>query len=278
MAHLRQSGPSFEGLIDTLDSTTSSNSAVSITDNKHMLRVPSWKTGTDATFANTGLVAGSGFPVSYTHTDRPENGDQISMSDYRSIALNIQCGSASYQTSGTKFNTTTSYVGWFTSAAMSAASSSNLSNQVGSALSEGTTYTTGSIPVGGNYGSTALPSNTTIIGFGREIVGLNGTIIVVFDGSGAASVSTGLDILVRGTGNLLRATSSGPDGTWNQDNTQVGGGWNIAQRFTSNPSVSSSGSIRVFRYAQGSGTDNTIIFESGTGMNTTLKFPQIVLF
>ena len=172
MAHLRQSGPSFEGLIDTLDSTTSSNSAVSITDDKHMLRVPSWKTGTLASFSNTGLVAGSGFPVTYTHTDRPENGDQISMSDYRSIAMNIGCGSAQYQTSGTKFNTTTSYAGWFTSAAITALSSSNLTSQIGSALSEGTTYTTGSVPVGGNYGSTALPATTTIIGFGRENVAL----------------------------------------------------------------------------------------------------------
>ena len=273
MAHLRQSGPSFEGLIDTLDSTTSSNSAVSITDDKHMLRVPSWKTGTDATFSNTGLVAGSGFPVSYTHSDRPENGDKISMSDYRGIAMNIQCGSASYQTSGTKFASTTSYVGWFTSAAMAAASNNNLTSQVGTALSEGTTYTTGSIPVGGNYGSTSLPANTTIIGFGREIVALAGTIIVVFDGSGAASVPSGLDILVRGTGNLLRATSTGPDGTWNQNNTQVAAGWNVAQRFTSSSSVTSSGNIRVFRYVQGSGLENTIIFESGTGMNTTLKFP-----
>ena len=187
--------------------------------------------------------------------------------------MNIQCGSASYQTSGTKFASTTSYVGWFTSAAMAAASNNNLTSQVGTALSEGTTYTTGSIPVGGNYGSTSLPANTTIIGFGREIVALAGTIIVVFDGSGASSVPSGLDILVRGTGNLLRATSTGPDGTWNQNNTALAGGWNIAQALTTSPSVSSSGSIRMFRYAQGAGTDNAVIFVSGTGMNSTLQFP-----
>jgi len=273
MAHLRQSGPSFEGLIDTLDNTTSSNSAVSITDNKHMLRVPSWKTGTDVTFSNTGLVASSGFPISYTHSDRPENGDQISMSDYRGIAMNIECGTAQYQTSGTKLSQTNTYVGWFTSAALSAASGGNLSSQIGSAISEGTTYTTGSIPVGGNYGSSSLPANTSIIGFGREIITLGGTILVVFDGSGAASVPSGLDIKIRGTGNLLRVTSSGPDGTWNQDNTSVAGGWNISQTFTSSSSVTSSGSIRVFRYVQGSGTDNAMIFVSGTGMNSTLQFP-----
>ena len=57
MAHLRQSGPSFEGLIDTLDDTTSSNSAVSITDQKHMYRAPTWKTGTVVTVSYTHLRA-----------------------------------------------------------------------------------------------------------------------------------------------------------------------------------------------------------------------------
>ena len=228
MAHLRQSGPSFEGLIDTLDSTTTSNSAVSITDQKHMYRAPSWKTGNEVNTSNTN--GGGNFGGSFgsiTHTDFPNTGDQISMSDYRSIALNVECNSSTqYTTGSSKASTTTILVGFADAGGMALASNGNSTSALNKALSEGTTYTNSPVPINGNYGSSGYGSNMSISALLFEASGFVTNLIIVFRGTGAHSLSAPT-LQCRGTRNAFAQSSTGPDGTWSQNNTSTAGGLSL---------------------------------------------------
>ena len=279
MAHLRQSGPSFEGLIDTLDSTTTSNSAVSITDQKHMYRVPSWKTGNEVNQANTngGGQFGGSFG-SLTHTDFPNTGDQISMSDYRSIVCNIENNNSfSYTTGVSKAAQTTILTGFADAGGMALASSSNSTSALNKALSEGTTYTNSPIPLNGNYGSSGYGSGMSISAILFEATGFVTNLVIVFRGSGAHSLSAPT-LQSRGTRNVFSQTSTGPDGTWNQNNTSTNGGYNLACTFNTPSTVvvtNSSGASaqRLFRYQVS--LQSETLYNSGvvgTGMNFTIRF------
>ena len=276
MAHLRQSGPSFEGLIDTLDDTTSSNSAVSITDQKHMYRAPTWKTGTVVTSTTTGI--GGSFP-NLTHTDFPTTGDQISMSDYRSIICNVETGAASFTSGSSKGAVTTVITGFGTAAAIAMMSGGNVTTAIGTALHEGTEYTSSPIPYNGNYGASSFGgSSMNIAGFGQIGTGFGLSLFIVFQGSGAHNLSTPT-LICRGNGNILSTTTTGPEGTWNQNNTSVNGGYNMASTFstssTTQTSSSGASALKSFRYST-SATGNTtdLTFSSqvrGNGMNFTCK-------
>tara|TARA_Y100001972_G_scaffold31571_1_gene38860 strand:- start:234 stop:1058 length:825 start_codon:yes stop_codon:yes gene_type:complete len=229
MAHLRQSGPSFGGIVDTLDTSTSSKSNVKMTDQKHMSRIPTWKTGTVADDSGTGVAANSGTPLSYSHSDFPNTGDQVSMSDFRSIFANVTTGQASRSVSSLKTTITEFYTGFATTAGMAAVSANTLTNhQRGSALSEGTTYTTSGIPMNNAYGSPSIGSNVVCEAIIHVGASFSFSLRLAFSGTGASSISSGLDVLCRGNGNLLQFSSSGPDGTWTQTNTSPNGGFNPA--------------------------------------------------
>tara|TARA_R100000231_G_scaffold6568_1_gene9631 strand:+ start:1143 stop:1967 length:825 start_codon:yes stop_codon:yes gene_type:complete len=274
MAHLRQLGPSFAGIVDTLDTSTSSKSNVKMTDQKHMSRIPTWKTGTVANDSGTGVNANTGTPLSYSHTDFPNTGDQVSMSDFRSIFANVAVGQASHSTSSLKTQVTTLYTGYATSAGLAAASTNIITGtQIGSALSEGTTYTTSAIPINNNYGSTSqIGSNVSCEAI--LVVGVSFSFFfrLVFSGTGASSISSGLDVLARGNNNLLSFSSTGPDGTWNQQNTSPNGGFNTAFDFSSTtPTKSTQNSLTVFNYVI-SGTFNVSNLSGGQA-NFTAKCP-----
>ena len=248
MAHLRQSGPSFAGIVDTLDTSTSTKSNVKMTDQKHMSRIPSWKTGTVANEAGTGVAANSGTPLSYSHTDFPNTGDQVSMSDFRSIFANVTTGQASHTSQSLKVQVSSLYTGYATSAGLAAASLNTITNtQIGSALSEGTSYTTSAIPMNNAYGSTSIGSNVSCEAILHKGVSFSFFFILVFSGSGASSISSGLNALSRGNGNLLQFSSSGPDGTWAQTNTSPNGGFNSGFNFSSGTKSTVNG-LTMFTY------------------------------
>ena len=278
MAHLRSSGPSFGGLVDTLDTTKTSKSNESITAQKHMHRAPTWKTGSEVSFLNTGVaIVPNTNPAQYSHNDFPNTGDQISMSDYRGIFANITAGSASFTSGSNKSLVTETYNGWATQDGLRAASNGNItSSQIGSALSEGTTYTGLPIPLHTNYGTAGhMANNVWCYAALYKVSGiLQEHFIIVLGGSGRGSVNSLLDAAARGNGNLLSVSSSGPDGTWNQDNTSTNGGYNQSNVFTSsNPVVTrnintpSSGQLDKFQYA----ALGFHVFNRGTGANFTAK-------
>ena len=277
MANLRTSGPSFGGLVYTLDTTTSTKSNESITEQKHMYRAPTWKTGTDVSTLNAPVTfVPNTSPAQYTHTDFPNTGDQISVSDYRGIVCNIEAGSASFTSGSNKTQSTTTYIGWGTQDGLAAASNGSItSSQIGSALSEGTTYTGLPIPMHTNYG-TGFANNVWLYGAFMETSGILQTaIILVFGGSGRNSISTSIVPKSRGNGNLLASTSTGPDGTWNQNNTAVAGGYNHSFNYGSNPSATitnvntpASGTLRRFKYL----TIEGHCANRSTGANFTIRF------
>lgn len=274
MAHLRQSGPSFAGIVDTLDTSTSSKSNVKMTDQKHMSRIPTWKTGTVADDSGTGIVANNTTPLSYSHTDFPNTGDRVSMSDFRGIFANITVGQASHTSSSLKTQVTTLYKGFATSAGLAAASLNTITGtQIGSALSEGTSYTTSAIPMNNAYGSTSIGANVNCEAILHVGASFSFFLRLVFSGSGASSISSGLDFMSRGNSNLLGFTSSGPDGTWSQQNTSPTGGFNTGFDFSSTTPTKSTQntSYTVFNYT----ISGTYFVQnlSGGQANFTAKIP-----
>ena len=274
MAHLRTSGPSFGGLVDTLDTTTSTKSNESISEQKHMYRAPTFKTGDGIGSASTPVTAvPNSSPVQYTHSDFPSTGDQISMSDYRGIFANVTVGTASFTTGSNKTLQTTTFNGWGTQDGLAAASNGSItSSQIGSVLHEGSTYSTLPFNLNTNYGS-GMANNVNCHGIFMRVSGiLTINIIVVFGGSGRSSISSSLGLKSRGNGNLLASTSTGPDGTWNQNNTSVAGGYNFAFNFgvnsptIQNVNTPASGSLRVHTYLVLDGYS----FVRGTGANFTM--------
>ena len=126
-----------------------------------------------------------------------------------------------------------------------------------------------------NYG-TGFANNVWLHGCFFEVSGILTTkICLVFGGSGRNNISTSINPKSRGNGNLLAASSTGPDGTWNQNNTQTAGGYNWAFGFGTNPTPTvtsvttpSAGTLRVFKYLVIEG----YCLQRGTGMNFTMGF------